>query len=407
MTDMVESTYDLLAPDVLRNPHPILAHMRVEAPVYKSTHFEMGSRPWLLMRYDDSVSLLKDERFTKDLLRRPGNEHLNRNDLMVQAATTINRHMLTVDPPDHTRLRGLVHKAFTPRMIRALEARIHQITNDLLDRVQGQNRMDFMRDFALPLPVTVIADLLDVPAADQGKFREWTQAIVMDGLKGADSDRVATATLEFIMYFHQLFDERRAHPGDDLISGLVQVEEAGDKLDAQELISMVFLLLVAGHETTVNLLANGTLALMQHPDQMQKLRAHPELAESAVEEMLRYDGPVGTSTMRWALEDVEIHGRMIPAGDMVLSSLLAANRDPDVFPNPNTFDITRDPNRHIAFGNGIHYCLGAPLARVEAVIAFNVLLERLPNLALDIDVNDIQWNETLLLHSMKSLPVRF
>ena len=326
---------------------------------------------------------------------------------MAMAASTINRHMLTVDPPDHTRLRSLVHKAFTPKMIRELQGRMDEICNNLIDNVQAEGSMDFILDFALPLPITVIAELLGVPHSDQDKFRYWTQTIVMDGVKNPGTERIATAVLEFIMYFHELFDKRRAEPADDLISSLVQVEEAGDKLDQQELISMVFLLLVAGHETTVNLIGNGTLALLQNPDQMRKLQAQPELMESAVEEMLRYDGPVGVSTMRWALEDVEWYGQTIPAGDMVVASLLGANRDPQVFENPDTFDIARTPNRHIAFGHGIHYCLGAPLARLEGVVAFETLLKRLPQLQLDINVDEIEWNETVLLHSMKSMPVRF
>lgn len=400
-----EKFYDLRSS--IHNLHPILAQMRQETPVYKITHLEFGTYPWVLTRYDDCVNLLKDERFTKDMLRRPGIENLDPNNPMLQASRTINRHMLTVDPPDHTRLRSLVHKAFTPKMIRELSGRVHQIATDLIDRVQRQGEMDFMHDFAVPLPITVIAELLGIPIADQERFRGWTQTIVVEGTSRAGAERVSTAMLEFIMYFHQLFEERRANPGEDLITGLLQVEEAGDKLSSQELISMVFLLLVAGHETTVNLLGNGLLALLTHPDQMQKLKSHPELMESAIEEMLRFEGPIGLSTMRWALHDMEFYGETVKAGEMVVASLLAANRDPAVFENPHTFDITRQTNRHIAFGHGIHYCLGAPLARLEGAVAFELLLSRLPDIRLNIDVNDIQWNDTMLLHSMKSLPVRF
>lgn len=404
-----EKTYNLIAPEIRRNPHPTLAEMRTHAPVYKLRFMEMNSYPWILTRYDDCINLLKDERFAKDFLRRPGNEGMDRETMMKVrgGASSINRHMLTVDPPDHTRLRGLVHKAFTPKMIREMNGRIQQIADDLVDRVQSRGQMDLMEDFALPLPVTVIAELLGVPASDQARFRDWTQTIVVEGVRNPGSERTAVAALEFIMYFHDQFDKRRANPQDDLITGLVHVEEAGDKLDPQELISMVFLLLVAGHETTVNLIGNGMLALMTHPDQMQKLQQSPDLIETAIEEMLRYESPVGVTTTRWALEDVEWHGQVIPAGDMVVASLLGANRDPDVFENPDVFDITRDPNRHIAFGHGIHYCLGAPLARMEGAIAVNTLLRRLPNLRLNIDVNDIDWTETILLHSMKSLPVVF
>lgn len=409
MLNAAETTYDLYSREAFANPHPVLARLRTEAPIFHLSRNEMGSIPWLLTRYDDSVSLLKDDRFTKDRLRKPGNENASRNDMMMNAAATINRHMLTVDPPDQTRLRGLVHRAFTPRMIRELEGRIHEIADDLLNRTQNQGQMDLMRDFAIPLPVTVMAELLGVPMQDQGKFREWTQAIVIDGMKKTNAERTGAAVLEFIMYFHDLFDKRRAEPREDLITGLVQVEEAGDKLDAQELISMVFLLLVAGHETTVNLIGNGTLALLEHSDQLKKLQANPNLIESAVEEMLRYNGPVGVSTMRWALEDMEICGQPIQAGEMVMASLLGANRDPEVFENPDTFDIARESksNKHIAFGSGIHYCLGAPLARLEGAIAIQSLVNRLPNLQLDIEPQDIEWNETILLHGMQKLPVKF
>ncbi len=397
-------TFDLYSPEALRNPHPILAQMRQDSPLTKLNRMEMTSVPWLLTRYEDCVKLTKDERFTKDMMRRPGTT-IDPDDMMMQAAASINRHMLTVDPPDHTRLRNLVHRAFTPRMIREMGGRIQQISDDLIDAMQGKSQIDLIHDYTVPLPITVIAELLGIPASDREKFREWTQVIIVDGTRGVNSDGMATAALEFIMYFHQLFDERRAAPQDDLISGLLQVEEAGDKLDSQELISMVFLLLAAGHETTVNLLANGTLDLLQHPDQLKLLRENPKLMESAVEEMLRFNGPVGATTMRWALEDVEMYGQVIPAGDMVLASLLGADRDPKVFANPDVFDITRSPNPHIAFGHGIHYCLGAPLARMEGVIAFNSLLTRLPNLSLAVEPEALEWNDTILLHSMKAMPV--
>ncbi|MEP7292585.1 MAG: cytochrome P450, partial [Chloroflexota bacterium] len=391
------------------NPHPTLARMREVAPIYHLRHMEFGSYPWLVTRYEDSIRLLNDERFTKDDARiprqgQPSGEK-SADDLMMEGAAAINRHMLTLDPPDHTRLRGLIHKAFTPNMIRALEARIQEITDGLIDTMIEKGGGDFIQDFAFPLPVTVIAELLGIPREDRDKFREWSQAIIMGGTRGADYEKVGIAALEFIMYFHEKFDERRAAPKDDLITALVQAEEAGDKLDPQELISMVFLLLVAGHETTVNLLGNGILALMQHPAERSRLSQHPELIRTAIEELLRYDGPVGVSTMRWALEDVEYYGEIIPAGEMVVASLLSANRDPEMFANPDGLDITRNPNKHIAFGNGIHYCVGAPLARMEGAIAINTLLRRVPNLALTVDADTLEWNPTILLHGMKHMSV--
>ncbi len=399
---------DFLAPDVLRNPHPTLARLRDEAPIYHLRHMELGSYPWLVTRYDDAISLLNDERFTKDFVKVAayGDGRRSEPDYQMQAAAAINRHMLTLDPPDHTRLRNLIHKAFTPRMIRELEGRIREITNELIDGMVAKGEADFITDFAFQLPVTVIAELLGIPREDRDRFRYWSQTIIMGGTSGANLDAVGAAAIEFIMYFHEQFDARREQPKDDLITGLVQVEEAGEKLDQQELISMVFLLLVAGHETTVNLLGNGMLALLQHPEQMTQLREHPELMKTAVDELLRYDGPVGVSTMRWATEDVEYYGETIKKGEMVVASLLGANRDPSVFANPNDLDLGRTPNKHIAFGNGIHYCVGAPLARMEGAVAFEVLLKRLPNLALTVDADELEWNPTVLLHGMKRMPIR-
>ncbi len=397
--------YDLLSPEALRNPHPIYAELRKEAPVYRVIDPEMKVPVWLITRYDDSVDFLKDSRFSKDLGKQmpPGND----GGMMNDAAAAINKHMLMADPPDHTRLRALVSKAFTPRVIENLRPRIQQIADDLIAQMQARGSADLIADYALPLPITVIAELLGIPLADQERFRYWSQTIVLGGLRGENPDAVATAALEFIMYFHEMFDRRRAAPQDDLLTGLVTAKEAGDQLDPQELLSMVFLLLVAGHETTVNLIGNGTLALLEHPDQMAKLKADPALMKPALEEMLRYNGPVGLSTMRWALEDLTLHGQPIRKGDQVAAVLLAANRDPQEFPDPDAFDITRTPNRHIAFGAGIHYCLGAPLARLEGAIAIDTLLRRLPGLHLTVPASQIEWTESLLLHGMKALPIAF
>jgi cytochrome P450 PksS len=246
--------------------------------------------------------------------------------------------------------------------------------------------------------------LLGVPIEDRDKFREWTKQLLF----GRDQEVVGVAALEFVMYMNAMIEKRRAQPQEDLLSGLVSVKEEGQQLDQQELLSMIFLLLVAGHETTVNLIGNGTLALLQHPDQMQKLMADPTLIKTAVEEMLRFNGPVETTTFRWAFEEIEFGGTKIKMGDVLLAALVGANRDPEQFDNPDNFDITRDPNKHIAFGNGIHYCLGAPLARLEGAIAINTLLRRLPKLNMQPGtVEKLEWNESILLHGMKSLPVRF
>ncbi len=386
------------------NPQAVYERIRLEDPVHRSIGRMSGNPIWFLTRYDDCVAFLKDQRFGKQIDKHFSPEEVRRwwgdSD---PTFDPVNYHMLNLDPPDHTRLRALVHKAFTPRMIENLRPRISQIADDLIDEMAGKSEIDMIADFGFPLPITVIAELLGVPASDREKFREWTKALVF----GIDADSSRVAALEFAMYTNSLIDERSQSPRDDLISALVQAEEEDDKLDRMELMSMIFLLLVAGHETTVNLIGNGTLALMQNPDQLQKLRDEPGLIRSAVEEMLRYNGPVETTTLRMALtDDAEIAGVHIPKGEGVLAALVAANRDPAVFADPNRFDITRDPNKHIAFGNGIHFCVGAPLARLEGAIAINRLVERLPRLELAVDPQTLVWNENILLHGMAALPVR-
>jgi cytochrome P450 PksS len=399
----VTDRFQVFAPQTRANPQAVYEKIRQEEPVYRAIGPVTGNTFWFFTRYDDCVAVLKDQRFGKEFRKRLPPEIVKQYGDEPLEFQVINRNMLFVDPPDHTRLRALVHKAFTPRMVDNLTPRIQQIANQLLDQMEGQREADLIASFGFPLPITVIAELLGVPLADRDKFRAWTKAIVI----GSDFEAGSVAALEFTMYMHQLIEERQANPQDDLISALGAVEEEGERLDRTELLGMIFLLLVAGHETTVNLVGNGTLALLQHPDQLEKLKANPSLIKSAVEEMLRFNGPVETTTTRWAFEDVEVGGKVIRMGDIVLPALLAANRDPAYFPNPNQFDITREPNRHIAFGNGIHYCLGAPLARLEGAIAINTLLRRLPSLELAVNPEQLEWNDNILLHGMKALPVKF
>jgi cytochrome P450 PksS len=386
------------------NPQAMYNNMRETDPVYPATGPITGNRIWFLTRYADVSDVLKDQRFIKDVRNNLAPEYARQfvpedEDPTWQA---INRHLLNLDAPDHTRLRHLVHKAFTPGRVRDLKPRIEAITTDLLDKMQEQSDADLIDAFAFPLPITVIAEMLGVDQERRDDFRRWTNALLF----GRDEAAGRVAVMEFIQYVNSLIDARRDTDTGDILSALVRVEEEGDTLDRMELLSMVFLLLVAGHETTVNLIGNGTLALLQHPGQFALLRENlDELLPSAVEEMLRYNGPVETPTTRWASEDISIGGVTIPEGDLVLPSLLGANRDPAVFAHPNTFDITRDPNPHIAFGAGVHFCLGAPLARLEATIAFKHLVQRLPALRLNTAVDKLQWNSSLLIHGMKSLPV--
>jgi cytochrome P450 len=402
MASLEHLHYDIWNAKVRANPQALYAQMRAEAPIHGALGPITGRRFWFFTRYDDCVAVLKDQRFGKEITKHLTPEQLEGQPIGGEGFEAINRHLLELDPPDHTRLRALIHKAFTPRMIENLRGRIQEIADNLLDSIEGEREFDLLESYGFPLPITVIAELLGIPASDRDRFRAWTKALLF----GLDEEQGRIAVLEFTMYMHAMIEERQERPKDDLISALVAAEESGDKLDRMELLSMIFLLLVAGHETTVNLIGNGTLALLQNPDQMGLLRDNPTLIKSAIEEMLRYNGPVETPTLRWAFEDVRMGDTVIPQGDIVMPSLLAANRDPAHFPDPDRFDIRREPNKHIAFGNGIHYCLGAPLARLEGEIAMNTLLRRLPRLELNTRVDDLQWNESLLLHGMKGLPVR-
>lgn len=383
---------DLLAQETKRNPHTFYAHQRATEPLF----YVPGLDAWVLTNYEDALWLLKDPRFTKDHRKlAQAEEHGQETEISL-------RTLLMVDPPDHTRLRSLVSKAFTPRMIEQLRPRIQQITDELLDAVEEQGTMDLIPAFAYPLPITVISEMLGIPARDRQQFRRLTQAIV-----DMSEDRWTNVIQEFFGYIQALLVEKRAHPDQDLISGLIQAEENGDQLNENELLSMIFLLIVAGHETTANLLGNGTLALLQHPEQLQQLQRDPLLIPQAVEELLRYTAPVSLSDERWATEDISLHGKLIRKGDMVVAALVAANADPQHCPGGAELDITRQSQQHLAFGKGIHFCLGAPLARLEGQIAFSTLLRRLPNLRLTSDPAQLTWNANPMLRGLKSLPVAF
>ncbi|HEX8538278.1 MAG TPA: cytochrome P450 [Cystobacter sp.] len=395
---------ELWAPQTRNNPLPFYARVRQEAPLVRMMDPYFKMPVWIVTRYKEAVELLRDSRFTKDQDKLPANSPARM--ARIDSLESINQHMLSADPPDHTRLRTIVSKAFTPRRVEELRPRVTAIAQRLLDAAKPQGRMDLLDAFAFPLPVTVIAEMLGVPTEDQDQFREWTNLIISPPLNG-DVGPIQRAGMQFLQYFQQLMARRRAEPRDDLLTALMMAEEQGDRLSPMELVSMLFLLLVAGHETTVNLMGNGVWALLKHPEQLERLRANPALMESAVEEMLRYRGPVETTTYRWAIQDTELHGQVIPAGEAVHASLLAADHDPAQFPEPERFDITREPNRHIAFGFGIHFCLGAPLARLEATVALNLLLERMPRLRLAVDERELRWRDGILVHGLQRLPVAF
>jgi cytochrome P450 len=401
MTQII--TPNLASPQFKANPYPFYARLRAEAPVYRTT-LPNRQTAWLVTRYDDVLALLKDERLIKDRLNVVAPGQSAKQPWIPGILKPLSRNMLDLDGQDHARLRTLVHKVFTPRRVEQLRTQIQARCEQLLAKAQPNGSLELIREYALALPVAVIADLLGIPPEDRHKFQQWSRRLTSVS-SAADVLRVLPAVWQFTRYLHVLFKHRRADPRDDLITALVQTEEAGDMLNEDELLAMVVLLLIAGHETTVNLIGSGMLALLQHPQQMDQLRQNPALIKSAVEELLRYCSPVDLATERYAREDVTIGGVAIPRGDMVLGVLGSANRDERQFANPDRLDISRDPNRHVAFGQGIHFCLGAPLARLEGQISISTLLERVPHLRLKRAPEMLRWRKELFLRGLEQLPV--
>ena len=396
---------DILSPGFKANPFPFFARLRVSQPVYRTT-LPDKTQVWLLTRYEDVNHLLKDARFAKDRRNAMTPEQLRKLPWVPPMFRPLERNMLDLDTSDHTRLRQLVQKAFTPRLIEEMRTRVQTLADELLDAASRRSEMDLIRDYALPLPMILITEILGVPARDRDKFHKWSKVIVSVNQFNNDW-RIMPAVWKFLRYMRGFFKTRRAEPQDDLVSSLIQAEEAGDSLSEDELFAMVFLLLIAGHETTVNLIGSGMLELLQHPDQMSKLRQDPSLIRSAIEELLRFTSPVFMSTERYAREDVIIQDVTISRGEMTLGVIGSANRDETVFENADTLDIAREENKHLSFGYGMHFCLGAPLARLEAQIAINTLLRRMPNLRLKVSPDALRWRPSLILRGLDALPVTF
>ena len=362
---------------------------------------------WLISRYEDVVRLLKDQRFVKDRRTAMTVEQLRKLPWVPPIFRPLERNMLDLDSPDHTRLRSLVHKAFTPALIGRMRERIQTLADELLDVVAIKGEMDLIADYALPLPMTIITEILGVPTADRKKFHKWSQAVVSLTSPTASTLTVLPSVWMFVRYLRRFFKRRRADPQDDLATALIQAEETGDRLSEDELLAMVFLLLIAGHETTVNLIGSGMLALLENPSQRDLLRGRPELIKTAVEELLRYTSPVFMLSERYAREDVDLHEVIIPRGGLTFGVIGSANRDETVFEMPDVLDIARDPNRHLSFGQGIHFCLGAPLARLEGEIAINTLLRRMPDLNLSLSLESLRWRPSMILRGLESLPLSF
>ncbi|WP_339255654.1 cytochrome P450 [Paenibacillus sp. FSL R5-0713] len=376
------------------NPYPVYEKLRKDEPVFR-VMFPHGEFGWIITRYEDAVQILKDPRFSKDMVRRYGAEN----------QSIFSNNMLFSDPPDHRRLRGLVQKAFTPKMVANMRSHIQDIADELLDNLPSQEKMNLIDDFAFPLPIIVISEILGVPAQDRDQFRIWSNTVI-DASTAESAELFEQHSKEFTDYLTAWFAKVRQDPGTDLISQLVIAEESGQQLTEQELLGVVSLLIIAGHETTVNLIGNGILALLEHPEQRELLIKQPELIHNAIEEMLRYNGPVEFSTSRWALEDIEFRGQHIAQGELVIVALDSANRDEQQFKDADIFDITREKSSHLAFGKGIHLCLGAPLARLEGEIAVSTLLNRFPNMQLQADVNELEWRPGMIVRGVKEIPVQ-
>ncbi|MFF1688055.1 MULTISPECIES: cytochrome P450 [unclassified Streptomyces] len=373
------------------DPYPVYAALRAKGPVHRVLVPESGEA-WLVVTRDAARAALTDPRLSNDIRHSAS----WRDD----GGHAIGRNMLQTDPPQHTRLRRLVAGHFTPGRITALRPRIADIATDLLAELPHQGTADLVSAYALPLPVTVICDLLGIPASDRAAFHAWSNALVMP----ASPEQAVAAATELTVYLGELIERKRRTPDAGLLGVLVAA--AGDApLATDELLGMAFLLLVAGHETTVNLISGTLHALLSHPDQLDLLRAEPELTGAAIEESLRYNSPVHASAFRFAAEPLDIAGQHIPAGDAVLVSLAAASRDPQHFPDPDRFDLRRAPNSHLGFGHGLHHCLGAPLARAEATIALRLLLRDRPALEFATDAATLTWRTSTLLRGLTELPL--
>ncbi|MFE4828901.1 cytochrome P450 [Streptomyces sp. NPDC056672] len=392
------------------DPYPAYAWLREHAPVYRA-QLPSGVEAWLVTRYGDARAALADARLSKNPVHHAEAAHAKgKTGIPGERNADLMTHLLNIDPPDHTRLRRLVSKAFTPRRVAEFAPRVQQLTDRLIDGFAAEGEADLIHDFAFPLPIYAICDLLGVPAEDQDDFRDWAGMMIRHG--GGPRGGVARSVKKIRGYLAELIHRKRENPGDDLISGLVRASDDGEHLSENEAAAMAFIILFAGFETTVNLIGNGVHTLMRHPEQLARLQrsldaGETELLATGVEELLRHDGPVELATWRYATEPVTLGGQRIAVGDPVLVVLAAADRDPERFASPDTLDLARRDNQHLGYGHGIHYCLGAPLARLEGQTALASLLTRLPDVRLAVDPADLRWRGGLIMRGLRTLPVQF
>ncbi|MGW1196330.1 cytochrome P450 family protein [Streptomyces sp. NPDC002536] len=402
---------DLFTWEFAADPYPAYAWLREHSPVHRTT-LPSGVEAWLVTRYADARQALADQRLSKNPVHHSEQSAHGKGKTGIPGERSANlmTHLLNIDPPDHTRLRRLVSKAFTPRRVAEFAPRVQELTDRLIDGFAEKGEADLIHEFAFPLPIYAICDMLGVPPEDQDDFRDWAGMMIRHG--GGPRGGVARSVKKMRGYLAELIHRKRNDPGEDLISGLIRASDHGEHLTENEAAAMAFILLFAGFETTVNLIGNGTYALLRNPDQRERLQnalaeGDESLLATGVEELLRYDGPVELATWRFATESLTLGGQRIAEGDPVLVVLAAADRDPERFADPDTLDLARRDNQHLGYGHGIHYCLGAPLARLEGQTALATLLRRLPDLRLAADPDDLRWRGGLIMRGLRTLPVEF
>jgi cytochrome P450 len=398
---------DVTSPEFKADPLPTSAFLRAELPVARVSVPGVSGDAYLVTRYEDVIAVLRDERFAKDV-----RSARDRGDLRVPwmppSLRPLAHTMLDSDGAEHRRLRGLVRDTFTPRYVEGLEPRAQAIAQELLDRMAAAGKADLVTDYALRLPLTLISEILGVPERDRLRFRRWLHSLIAASSSGHTSLRLLLTLPDIVAmmrFLRRLVAERRDNPRDDLVSRLAAATVEGDRLDQDELLAMVALLLIAGYETTVNLIATGTLLLLTHPEQLGRLRAEPSMMGPAVEELLRVGSPIDVATERYASERVEVSGVAIPRGSLVLVAIVAANADGKRFVDPQRLDLARENNHHVAFGQGAHYCLGAPLARLEGRVALSSLIRRFPHLRLAVAPEQLRWRAGLSFRGLEALPV--
>ena len=396
---------DVKAADFRKDPYPTYARLRRETPVV-SVGIPIFGEVFGLTRYADVVAALTDERLVNNPRNARGSSDSMDNWVMPPTLRALRNSMVLTDAPDHRRLRDLVHQAFTPRRVEALRVSIEGMVGELLDAAEKKPQVDLMADFALPLPLWVISEMMGIPEEERMTFRRRMVG-TLDGdlMNPLHLLRKIPRSYSAFQFFRKLIRLRRERPSNDMLTALVQAEEKGDRLSEDELVAMIFLLLLAGHETTVNLIGNGVFALLQHPAELAKLREQPDLVGTAVEEILRFTNPVMQPAPRFARETFYLQAHRIPQGAMVIPLLASANRDEAAFERADTLDITRNPNRHVAFGLGAHYCLGAPLARLEGRIALNALVQRFPRLRLAVPEQKVRYRKMSGLRGLQALPL--